>query len=75
MFRNLILLIVIGLVIWLLSQFFKKKPRSQAQQNPKIKNIVQCQQCEVYIPEDQAVKHNGRYFCTQQHLEEWTDKQ
>lgn len=77
MFRNLILLIVIGIVIWLVKRMIKSKQQgSQTNQNPEnvaIKNIVQCHMCKVFIPEDKSIKHDKLSFCSQRHLEEWKE--
>jgi len=76
MFRNLILLIVIGIVVWLLSRMLKNKARSTGSQPAKkneIKSIVQCHVCQVFIPEDKAIKQNQLSFCSQKHLEQWQD--
>ena len=77
MFRSLFFLIAIGLVIWLISRMLKNKlgkDNQPGQQSPReIKNIVQCQQCQTFIPEDKAVREGDRVFCSQKHLEEWKD--
>lgn len=76
MFRNLILLVAIGIVIWLVRNMLKKKSRNKASldsqtKNHEIKNIVQCKLCQVFIPEDKAIKKNKLTFCSQKHFDEW----
>ncbi|MCK5336425.1 MAG: hypothetical protein KAQ67_09685 [Gammaproteobacteria bacterium] len=72
MFRSLILMIAIGVVIWLLSRMFKNKTlQSRPKQNNEIKNIVQCHVCNVFIPEDKAIKQDQYSFCSQDHLNQW----
>lgn len=75
MFRTLILLIAVGFVIWIVSRMLNNKLGSDKKQESKraqqIKNIVQCQQCQTFIPEDRAVRDGDLIFCSQQHLEEW----
>lgn len=77
MFRSLILLIAIGLVIWLLSRMFKNKANQgnpdSSNNKQQIKNIVQCQQCQAFIPEDKAIRENNQVFCSQKHLQEWKE--
>ena len=74
MFRTLILLIAIGLIVWVVKQMLKNKSAAKAKPPGEIKNIVQCKQCKVYIPQDQAVKENNDFFCSQQHLTEWKNE-
>lgn len=75
--RTIIFLIAIGVVIWLISRMLKNKLSQNQQSNDprssEIKNIVQCQQCKAFIPEDKAIRENNRIFCSQKHLEEWKD--
>ncbi|MDH5516707.1 MAG: PP0621 family protein [Gammaproteobacteria bacterium] len=80
MFRSLIVFIAIGVIVWLVSRMLSNKrntPRSKTgASNPhEIKKIVQCQQCQVFIPEDKAIKSENFSFCSQQHLEQWTQDQ
>ncbi|MDH5393325.1 MAG: PP0621 family protein [Gammaproteobacteria bacterium] len=76
MFRSFILLIAVGLVVWLISRMLKNK-KTTGQSKPdnsrqhEIKKIVQCQQCQVFVPEDKAIKSDQFAFCSQQHLDQW----
>lgn len=79
MFRTLILFIAIGVAVWLVSRMLKSKTsqsksKPQKKQPKEIKNIVQCQLCNVYIPESDAIKHEQLSFCSQDHLEQWKNK-
>ena len=80
MFRSLIFILAIGIVVWLISRMIKNKTRQISSKNkqPKhneIKNIVQCQVCQAFVPEDKAVIENNKTFCSQQHLEQWKEQQ
>jgi len=33
------------------------------------RDMVICAKCGVHIPVDEAVKNNGKYFCSQDHLD------
>lgn len=80
MFRSLIFIVAIGIVIWLVSRMIKNKSQQissktrQAKSN-EIKNIVQCQVCQAFVPEDKAITENNNTFCSQQHLEQWKEQQ
>jgi len=73
MFRNLFLLIAIGLIIWIVQGFIR---RSKVSAKPKIssKDMVQCEQCKTYLPADDSVSMQGKHFCSTQHLEDWKRK-
>ena len=76
MFRTLILLIAVGIVVWLISRMIKNKTRqsgTKTSQKNEIKNIVQCHVCNVFIPEDKAIKQDQHSFCCQKHLQQWKD--
>lgn len=76
MFRSFIIFIVIGVVIWLVVRMLANKTKSsRSKPGPSsphdIKKIVQCQQCQVFVPEDKAIKSENFAFCSQQHLDQW----
>jgi len=79
MFRSLIFIIAIGIVVWLVSRMISNKSRqigkNKQHKDQEIKNIVQCQVCQAFVPEDKAINENGKIFCSQQHLEQWKDQQ
>lgn len=75
MFRNLVIILAIVAIVWILRGFLR---RSQIGQNTPPakgdnKNMVQCEQCGTYLPSDDAIDQNGRFFCGQQHLRDWKD--
>ena len=70
-------LIIIALIIYLLIQIFKRwaanknAPPSKKQDNSTV--MVQCKTCRLHIPENEALRKDGDYFCSQEHLEEKQD--
>ena len=66
-------LLIIVIIIWLGYLLYKRIIASSAQKkkprHPSIKNTVRCAHCQLHIPEHEALFHNGRYYCSQQHLE------
>ncbi len=69
---NLIRLIVIALIIYLVFQIFKrwaanKKTASSAQQEKQNK-MVQCEVCQLYLPEDEALLRDDKFYCSEKHL-------
>ncbi|MDH5765720.1 MAG: PP0621 family protein [Gammaproteobacteria bacterium] len=69
--RNLFILIIILLAIWILRILIKKSSTAQKQTSTDSKKMVQCKYCKVYLPLDDAIKTRNTYFCSQQHLEDW----
>lgn len=69
---SLIRLIVIALIIYLLVQIIKrwaanKKSQTSARQKKSTK-MVQCETCQLHVPEDEALKLDGKFYCSQAHL-------
>jgi len=73
MFRNLFLVIAIGLIIWIIQGFIR---RSKMPHKTKIssQNMVQCEQCKTYLPSKDSVSTQGKYFCNTQHLDDWNQQ-
>lgn len=78
MFRNLVLLIAVGVAVWLVSRMIKNKAlqsRSKPVQKNEIKNIVQCHVCKAFVPEDKSFQQDQYSFCSNEHLKEWKEHQ
>ena len=68
------ILVVIALVIYLLLRRFlsgSKKPTGPQASAPS-RDTVQCLQCKIYVPRDEAVIQNNQAFCCKQHARDWT---
>lgn len=70
---NLIRLLVIGLIIYLLLQIFK---RWSANKNSKVSKkhveqsqMVCCDICQLHVPENEALQKNGKFYCSQDHYD------
>ena len=73
MFRNLLLLIAVIALFWIVKGMIRRS-RSQEPKNMTVKDIVQCELCQSYLPKDEAIVNNGKIFCNPQHLKEWQNK-
>ena len=73
MFRNLLLLIAVIALFWIIKGMIRRS-RSQPPKNMIVKDIVQCELCQNYLPKEDAIIDNGKSFCNQQHLNEWKHK-
>jgi hypothetical protein len=70
MFRILILFLVFYIIYKFLKKIFfsgtrsYKNTPSSAAENIEGEKILPCENCKIYFPESQAVKHNGKLFCS-----------
>ncbi len=74
---NLIRLIVIALIIYLLVQIIKRwaanKNAASLKQQLDQQNMVKCESCQVHIPENEALQKDGKFYCSQAHLDSKQD--
>lgn len=74
MFRNLVIILAIVAIAWIVSGMLRRARPGRKNTPGKGKDMVQCEQCGTYLPGDDAINMNGRFFCGQQHLQDWKDK-
>jgi len=67
--RLLTILILIGLGYLLYKRFIAAPKSSQKSVKKDVEKTVRCAHCQLHIPINEAVSRNGRYYCSQQHLE------
>ena len=71
---GIVRLITIALIIYLAIILYKRWAASQQKNVPRQKkinaNMVRCEICQLHVPENEALQHNGRYYCSQKHLEQ-----
>jgi len=66
--RTLVILIAVAIIV-LAARRLWQKPRRPEKPQLKSGNMVQCADCGIYLPEQEALLHNDRYYCSQAHLE------
>ena len=70
---NLLRLLIIVGIVWISYRIYKNwksKNEMISRQNKKntgIKNMVQCVKCGVHLPEQEAIKASGKFFCCEEH--------
>jgi len=65
------LVIIIALVlIFIIAKRQLQKPRPPAQSGRQQGKMVQCANCGIYIPEQDACSRGERFYCSQAHLDE-----
>lgn len=60
--------IIISLVIWLIIRLLKRllspgKPK----QSPPVANMVRCEYCNLFLPENEAVISGAHFYCSEEH--------
>ena len=69
---NLIRLIVIALIVYLVIQIIKRwSANKNAQNKGKLEeqNMVRCETCQLHLPENEALQKDGKFYCSQAHID------
>ena len=68
---GIIKLIVVVLIIWLGFSLFKKfrKTPENSVSKPSSNKMLACSVCQTHVPENEAIIHNGKVYCSKEHLE------
>ncbi|MDH3354924.1 MAG: PP0621 family protein [Chromatiales bacterium] len=72
---GIVRLLIIGVVVWLAFKLLKRLTKSpsiskNSMQNSPPKKMVQCQQCGLHVPIDEALSKESDYFCCSEHRDE-----
>lgn len=75
MIKSLLVIILVALGLWVARSAMlrlQNKPANRPDKaNNQNKKMLQCSQCQTYIPADDAIIQGGKSFCSTQHLEDW----
>jgi uncharacterized protein len=65
--RILLLLVLIAVVV-LAFKRLKRSPTRPSEGKPTTtERMVQCAACGLYLPEQEAIIHHGKYYCSPSH--------
>jgi uncharacterized protein len=67
--RTLLIFIALALIVMIVKRLWQSR-RPPAQRGQKSGQMVQCANCGMYIPRDEALSRGERYYCSQAHLDE-----
>ncbi len=67
--RLLIYLLGIALVVWILFRL-AKSPGIESKPKKQVGDMVGCARCGTYVPRDEAIQANDKYYCCDQHRDE-----
>ncbi|HEY0962691.1 MAG TPA: PP0621 family protein [Pseudomonadales bacterium] len=72
--RFIILLLVLGVAWFVVKNYLRKQALRGSTRNGKPQiagKIVRCKQCNVHLPETEAIREGEEWFCTQEHRQAW----
>lgn len=61
--RLLFLILLVAAGIWLFKRLKRQLPQTPQQRMRKDARMVQCKDCGLYLPEPDAQKQAGDYYC------------
>ena len=74
-FIGLIRLLALGLVIWMIWRFVRRKSNAIGRSNAQLSGsqMVACAVCGTHVPEQDAIEQSGKWFCCIEHKEQHSD--
>lgn len=51
----------------------KRTPPAESSSEMPEGDIIHCYQCEILIPKEEAIRFDGKYFCSSEHFQEYQD--
>ena len=63
--RTLLIFIALAVIVALGKRLWRQ-PRARPPQ-AAAGNMVQCAHCGIFVPEQEALSRNGRWYCSKQH--------
>jgi len=67
--RFILIFIALTVIAMVLKRLWQTSGPAKKSQLPSNK-MVQCAHCGLYTPEQEAIGHDGKYYCSQTHLDE-----
>lgn len=72
--RLIFLLLIVGVVWFVVKNYLRKQALRERREPPaqqRVNRIVRCAQCDVHLPEEDAVRDGDTWFCTMAHKQAW----
>jgi formylmethanofuran dehydrogenase subunit E len=69
--RLVLLFLIVMFLIWVLKKQFGGKHQSDTEtQTPdNTEDMVECEYCGTHVPKSLAVKHQGKFYCGDDHVD------
>jgi uncharacterized protein len=71
--RVAIIVLIAYLAYRLVKNWLAKLDKPAARNDEKIDTMVRCQYCEVHVPQNEAIKKKGHWYCSEEHASKNTD--
>jgi uncharacterized protein len=65
--RILLLLVLVAIAILALRHLKRRPSRASREKRTTTGRMVQCAACGLYLPEQEAIVHQGKYYCSTSH--------
>lgn len=62
-----LLLIFAIAALWWLAKGFRRKDRAGDAPEAAPEQMVHCEHCGIYLPQSEAIREGGRFFCCAEH--------
>lgn len=62
-----LLLILVIVIIWRLAPHFRRRDTAAGAPAGAPEQMVNCEHCGLYLPQNEAIGEDGRYFCCAEH--------
>ena len=62
----ILVVVIVGVLMWRAAATRGRK-QERPPEPPPVQTMVRCAECEVHLPESDAVALEGRHFCTEAH--------
>jgi uncharacterized protein len=62
-----LLLILVIVVVWRLAPHFRRREPPAGAPPGAPQQMVHCEHCGLYLPQDEAIGEDGRYYCCAEH--------
>jgi hypothetical protein len=67
--RMLLIFLALAVIVMIAKRLWLQ-PRGSADKRKRLSGqMVQCAQCSMYVPEQEALQHMGQWYCSQEHRE------
>jgi len=64
---KLLLLILVIVAAWWLAKGFRRNDAAGGASGTAPEQMVNCEHCGLYLPQDEAVRDGSRFFCCEEH--------
>ena len=64
---KVVVLLLVALVAWILIKAWLRRPGRKDAASGRAEDMVACAHCAVNLPRSEALREDGRFFCSEEH--------